>query len=56
MKKLSLYKKKLNKNALEILRNIEVISFIKLNKVKDYVSFLSENLNKNEKTFKYLII
>lgn len=56
MKKLSLYKKKLNKNTLEILRNIQVISFINLNKVKDFVSFLSDNLNKNEKLLNYLII
>ncbi len=34
------------------MRNIEIISFINLNKVKDYVSFLSYNLNKNEKTLK----
>ena len=54
MKKLFLYKKKLNKNAHEILRNIQVISFLNLNKVKDFVSFLSDNLNKNEKTLKLI--
>ena len=41
--------KKFNKSAIEILRNIELICFIKPNNIKKFSEILKENLNKNEK-------
>ena len=36
----------------EILRNIEMVYFIKANKIKEFISLLYENLKNNEKTLK----
>ena len=57
MKKISIIKKNMTKYSLEILRNIEIICFININKVKDYIKYLSEKLEANEETkklFNYL--
>ena len=40
MKKLKLTKKRLNKKCYEILKNIEIISFIDKNKLNDYIKFI----------------
>ena len=45
----------MTKYSLEILRNIEIICFININKVKDYITYLSEKLEENEETKNCLI-
>ena len=49
MEQLKITGKKFNKSAIEILRNIELICFIKPNNIKKFSEILKENLNKNEK-------
>ena len=52
MEQLKITGKKFNKSAIEILRNIELICFIKPNNIKKFSEILNENLNKNEKNKK----
>jgi tRNA(Ser,Leu) C12 N-acetylase TAN1 len=47
MKSLKLIKKLLNKKSYEILKNIEIISFIKEEKLKDYINFIIDKINKD---------
>ena len=57
MKKLSIIKKYMAKYSLELLRNIEIICFININKEKHYITYLSEKLEANEEAktlFNYL--
>ena len=49
MEKLKITWKKFNKIAIEILRNIELLCFIKPNNIKKFSIILKEHLNKNEK-------
>ena len=53
MEQLKITGKKFNKSAIEILRNIELICFIKPNNIKKFSEILKENLNKNEKQKNY---
>lgn len=49
MKELKLIKKKLNVRGYEILRNLEVLCFIKNSKLKEYYEYLAKIINNNEK-------
>ena len=49
MEKLKITGKKFNKMAIEILRNIELLCFIKPKNIKKFSEILKENLNKNER-------
>ena len=42
MKELGVFKKKLNYRAYEILRNLEILAFIELDKLNDYYMFLKK--------------
>ena len=41
--KISYHKKKFNKKAIEILRNIEILCFIKKEKIKDFKAIIKKN-------------
>ena len=57
MERLHMTNKKFNKTSLEILRNIELLCFIKPNKIKKFSEILKSNLNNNQKQKnKYTII
>ena len=53
MKTLKLTSKKLNKKAYEVLKNIEILSFIKQDKLENYIKFITERLN-NDKEYNKL--
>ena len=52
--KSGLCKKKLNKNALEILRNIEIITFIDKINIKKYKEIIINNLQDRENLSKFV--
>ena len=56
MEKLKITGKNFNKMAIEILRNIELLCFIKPKNIKKFSEILKENLNKNESHKKLLSI
>ena len=51
MKELGVFKKKLNHCAYEILRSLEILAFIELDKLNDYLIFLKKfiSISDNEK-------
>ena len=46
--KIGYHKKKFNKKAIEILRNIEILCFIKKEKIKDYKDIIIKKLSGND--------
>ena len=57
MKNLKMTNKRLDKKNYEILKNIEILSFIDKEKLKDYISFIIKYLKKykiNNKLITYL--
>ena len=38
----------MNKKSYEILKNIEILSFIEQNKLKEYIDFIVDKLNKDK--------
>ena len=54
MKKINLTSKKLNKKSYEILKNIEILSFINKDNLKEYIKFIYEEIGKDSK-YKLLI-
>ena len=49
MKKINVTSKKLNKKSYEILKNIEILSFIKKDNLQKYIKFINEELKKDSK-------
>ena len=54
MKKLNLTKKRLNKKCYEILKNIEILSFIDKNKLNGYIKFIYNKLEKDNEAKKLI--
>lgn len=56
-RELKIYKKKLNKRAYELLKNIELLAFIDNEKIKTYIEFFKETifLSENENNFCYIM-
>lgn len=52
-KELKIIKKYLNKRGYELLRNLEILCFIKFSKIDEYIKYLKINvfINENEKEF-----
>ena len=48
LKKIHFFKSKMNKESLEILKNIEIICFLNKDKVKDYQNYLLNKLKSFE--------
>ena len=48
MKKLKLTKKNLNDKCYEIIKNLEILSFIPKNKIPEYIENLFKEINKEE--------
>ena len=48
MQKLNLTKNKLNNNCYEVIKNIEILSFIKKSKIENYIKFIISELEKKE--------
>jgi uncharacterized Fe-S cluster-containing radical SAM superfamily enzyme len=48
MQKLNLTKNKLNKKCYEVLKNIEILSFITKSKIENYIKFIISELEKKE--------
>ena len=48
MKKLKLTKKNLNNKCYEIIKNIEILSFIPKNKIPEYIENILKDINKEE--------
>ena len=48
LKKIHFFKSKMNKESLEILKNIEIICFLNKDRVKDYQSYLINRLKSFE--------
>ena len=49
MKKINVTSKKLNKKSYEILKNIEILSFIKKDNLQKYIKFINDELKKDSK-------
>ena len=54
LEKLHICTKKLNKQILEIIRNIELLCFIKIEKIKAYKTIILEKLNEDKKYNKFI--
>ena len=54
MKKLNLTKKRLNQKCYEILKNIEILSFIDKNKLNGYIKFIYNKLEKDNEAKKLI--
>ena len=54
MKKLNITKKRLNKKCYEILKNIEILSFIDKNKLNGYIKFIYNKLEKDNEAKKLI--
>jgi ribosome maturation protein Sdo1 len=54
LEKLHLCTKKVNQQILEIIRNIELLCFIKIEKIKAYKKIIIEKLNQDNKYNKFI--
>ena len=54
MIKLKMTKRKLNKEAYEIIKNIEILAFIKQKNLKNYINFIIKKIEKVENSSKFI--
>lgn len=54
MKKLKICKRKLNKKSYEIIKNIEILSFLKQDNLKKYIDFILDQLKFYNITSKFI--
>ena len=56
MKQLNIFKRKMNKRDYELFCNLEILCFIKEEKLKDYINYFKEKIfidNNESKLIKY---